>query len=93
MKMTEMDKWQRSLERAKNASEKEKQRRRDIQDLKNAGVWQSPEELYLNECGQIKPDAPRWFKNLSKAWDSNGSIHRANSNLQSQVVQHVKRKT
>ena len=92
MEMSPMLKWQRSIERSKKSREKQKQRRQDVQDLKNAGVWQSPDELYLDEYGQVKPDAPTWYRNLSKAWDSNRSIHTVNRELKSRGLQPAKRK-
>ncbi len=71
MQMTEMEKWQRSLDRAKRSSAEEKQRRQEIQDLKNAGIWQDPRTLYLDEDGYVLPDAPQWWLNLRRAWDAN----------------------
>jgi len=69
--MTEMEKWQRSIERIKRASTKAKQRRQEIQDLKNAGVWQDPRTRYLDDDGYILLDAPQWWLNLRRAWDTN----------------------
>ncbi|KYJ87524.1 hypothetical protein [Sulfurovum riftiae] len=71
MAMTEMEKWQRFNERTKRASTKVKQRRQEIQDLKNAGVWQDPRTLYLDEDGYVLPNAPQWWLNLRRAWDVN----------------------
>ena len=92
MAMSVMIKWQKSNEKAMAANAKAKQRRRDIQDLKNAGVWQSPEELYLDEYGHTKPDAPSWFKSLCKAWQSNRALHESNKALKAVGHAPAKRK-
>ena len=71
MAMLPMLKWQKSIERSKKARFKQKQRRQDIQDLKNAGAWQDPRTRYLDEDGYPLLDAPKWWLNLRKAWSTN----------------------
>ncbi len=92
MAMSPMMKWQKSNERAKVASQKAKQRRRDIQDLKDRGMWVPPDVLYRDEYGYIKFDAPQWFKNLSKAHKSNDEIRKINDKLKAEGLAPVKRK-
>ncbi len=92
MAMSPMLKWQRSAERSVRARDKAKQRRQDIQDLKDAGVYISPDELYRDEYGYIKADAPQWFKNLSKAHKSNVEIREANAKFKANGHAPVKRK-
>ncbi len=50
---------------------KAKRRRQEIQDLKDAGVWQDPRALYLDNDGYVLRDAPQWWLNLRRAWDAN----------------------
>lgn len=71
MKISQYEKMQRSIERAKKAHRKAKERKRDIQDLKDAGIWNDPRTLYLDEDGYVLPDAPQWWRNLRKAWITN----------------------
>lgn len=71
MALSPMEKWQRSAERAKKAHSKAKERKKDIQDLKDAGIWQDPRTLYLDDDGYILPDAPQWWRNLRKSWSTN----------------------
>lgn len=71
MAMSSMQKWQKSIERSKAARSKQKQRRQDIQDLKDCNVWENPRNRYLDDDGYILPDAPQWWKNLRKAWVTN----------------------
>jgi len=92
MAMDPMIKWQKSVEKAKVSNAKAKQRIRDIQDLKNAGVYVSSDEKYRDEYGHIKSDAPQWFKNLSKAHKSNDEIREVNTKLKSQGHAPMKRK-
>jgi len=77
MAMSPILKWQRSIECSKKAREKQKQRRKDIQDLKNAGAWQDPRTRYLDEDGYPLPDAPQWWLNLRKAWNVNDQSNTA----------------
>jgi len=90
--MSQMLKWQKSAEKAKIANAKAKQQRRDNQDLKDAGVYISPDEKYRDEHGYIKGDAPQWFKNLSKAHKSNDEIREINAKLKVQGHAPMKRK-
>lgn len=92
MTLHHYNKMAKSLELAKAAKEKAKQRRRDIQDLKYRGLWLSPDELYRDEYGYIKSDAPAWFKNLSKAHKSNDEIRETNARLKAQGSAPMKRK-
>lgn len=72
-----------SLNRLSNThtKEKAKQRRRDISDLKNAGVWQDPRDKYLTKTGSLKPymEILTWFLNIYKAWGK-GAANRDNWN-------------
>ncbi len=92
MAMSPMLKWQKSNEKARVANAKAKQRRQDIQDLKNAGVYISPDELYRDEYGHIKLDAPQWYKNIQGAWETNRKIRQTNSTLKADGHVPVKRK-
>ncbi len=69
--MSSMLKWQNSIERAKMARSKQKERRRDIQDLKDRDMWNDPRNRYLDEYGYPLSDAPQWWLNLRKAWKTN----------------------
>ena len=71
MAMSPMLKWQKSIERAKIARSKQKLRRQDIQDLKDRDMWNDPRTRYLDEFGYILPDAPQWWLNLRRAWNTN----------------------
>ena len=73
MKMSPYEKWHRSNAKAKISRAKAKQSRKDNNDLKNAGIYVSPDERYLDEDGYYRDDIeiPTWFKNLSKAWQEN----------------------
>ena len=73
MEMSALEKWHRSNVKAKVAGAKAKQSRKDNNDLKNAGIYVSPNERYLDEDGYHRKDIeiPTWFKNLSKAWQVN----------------------
>ena len=73
MAMSALEKWHRSNEKAKVAGAKAKQSRKDNNDLKNAGIYVSPDEKYLDEDGYHRDniEIPTWFKNLSKAWQEN----------------------
>lgn len=75
MAMSPLLKMQRSMEKAHIASEKAKQRKQDIQDLKDAGIWIDPREIYLDDYGYMKYDAPVWFRNLYKAWGEQKKIN------------------
>ncbi len=90
--MLPMQKWQRSIEKAKIANAKAKQCRRDNQDLKDAGVYISPDEKYRDEFGYIRPDAPQWYKNIQGAWETNRKIRQTNSALKADGYDPVKRK-
>ena len=92
MAMNEIMKWQKSVEKAKVARSKAKQCRRDNQDLKNAGVYISPDEKYRDEFGYIRPDAPQWYKNIQGAWETNRKIRQTNSTLKADGHAPVKRK-
>jgi len=80
MALSQYEKIHRSIERSKTARAKAKQRKQDIQDLKNAGIWQDPRTLYLDEDGYILPDTPQWWLNLRKAWITNESKAAAEKN-------------
>ena len=71
MALSQYEKMQHSIERSKKAHRKAKERKRDIQDLKDAGIWQDPRTLYLDDDGYILPNAPQWWRNLRKAWVTN----------------------
>ena len=92
MAMTELQKIQKSIEKAKTARNKVKQRRQDIQDLKDAGVYISPDDLYLDQYGHVKPDTPTWYRNIRKAWTSNRTIHQKSNGLKEKGYASVKRK-
>ena len=80
------------MEQSKVAREKQKQRRQDIQDLKNAGAYISPDEKYRDEYGHIKSDAPQWYKNIQGAWETNKKISQINSDLKANGHALAKRK-
>ena len=81
------------MERAKIAREKRRIRQRDIKDAKNAGIWKSPDELYRDEYGYIKADAPVWYRNFSKAWDANRDIGKENRIREANNYKPKKRRT
>ncbi len=55
------------------SSKQRMQKRKDANDLRNAGVYANGCDRYLDENGYPRDgiEIPVWFKNLSKAWQSN----------------------
>ena len=71
MAMLPIQKLKKQIERANIARVKQRQRRKDIQNLKDAGIWKDPRTKYLNQYGFILPGAPQWWLNLRGAWETN----------------------
>ena len=81
MAMNEMIKWQKQIERNHESAKLKKQKRQDVQDLRNSGIYENGRDNYVEEEGHYRDDVsiPAWFKNLSKACQSNrelGAIRR-----------------
>ncbi len=55
------------------SSKRREQKRQDAKDLRNAGVYDNGRDHYLDKNGDPMDgvDIPVWFKNLSRAWQSN----------------------
>lgn len=69
MSMNDMQKWEKSIE----ASRRKIQKRNDVKDLRNAGIYNNGVSAYLDEDGYPLDgvEIPHWFKNFSKAWKTN----------------------
>ena len=76
MVMSPMQKWQKENERNRESSKLKKQKRHDAQDLRNSGIYENGRDNYVDEDGHYRDDVaiPAWFKNLSRAWQSNRAL-------------------
>ena len=68
MAMSEMQKWRKQIEAGKRRAQK----RKDVKDLRNAGIYSNGVNAYIDEDGHPLDGVvmPAWFKNISKAWES-----------------------
>ena len=68
-----------SLEKYIEASKRRIQKRRDVQDERNAGIYSNGVSAYIDEDGHSLDGVvvPVWFKNLSRAWESNRQLGQA----------------
>ncbi len=58
------------------SSKRRQQKRQDAKDLRNAGVYDNGRDHYLDQNGYSRDgvEIPAWFKNLSRAWESNRQL-------------------
>ena len=61
------------LQKDIESSKRRQQKRQDAKDLRNAGVYGNSRDHFLDEDGYPRDGIgiPVWFKNLSRAWESN----------------------
>ena len=76
MAMNKMQKWQKEIERNRESVKLKKQKRQDVKDLRNSCIYENGYDHYIDEDGHYRDDVvvPTWFKNLSKAWQSNREL-------------------
>lgn len=76
MAMSPFLKMQKESARNHESAKLKKQKRRDYRDEVNAGVYNNGKDHYLDEDDNYRDDLaiPTWFKNLSRAWQSNKEL-------------------